>query len=353
MRQVAKSSNFLYEGGFTMISNIILDNQSELCITNEELAFLLKVYRHASGFKLHDSVLDPTISTRTLQRRRFSLKQKGLITYSIYKHQDEKGRFKTDGIVYDLTPLEDKLTEVLRLKESEKKDVILAMEENCISDIENSPLDKFCNDWFENYETNYRLTKEEKQLYNKLPEEEKKLVGHIFSYCIDEELLDSITPRLSLFFKTPFRWEALREYVSSIPTKEEELVDDIDGYNQDYVINTLTGSFNDRYFKNDWRYPESCLCIPYQKRIAASYILSTLDEITINNRVKLLREAFEEYRDYFPITREFVYTMLGSKGYLDDDDNKKIEEMENLYKLEKKAKRFKFTFIEDELDMFL
>ena len=118
---VSPSSNYLYDG-FTMISNLIMDNQVRLNITNEEFAFIVKIYRNVKGYKIHDSALDSTVSTRTLQRRRKSLKDKGLIKYTVYRKRDDSGHITTDGISYDLSPLEEKL-QAIHIENLSKKGV--------------------------------------------------------------------------------------------------------------------------------------------------------------------------------------------------------------------------------------
>ena len=46
-----KFGNYIYEYGYVMISNLLLDYQNELKLTNDEVMFIIKVFRHKnSGF---------------------------------------------------------------------------------------------------------------------------------------------------------------------------------------------------------------------------------------------------------------------------------------------------------------
>src|SRR5574344_1398640 len=105
-----------------MISNLIMDNQVRLNITNEEFAFIVKIYRHVKRYKRNDSDIDSTVSTRTLQRRRKSLKDTGLINYTVYRKRDDSGHITTDGISYDLSPLEEKL-QAIHIENLSKKEL--------------------------------------------------------------------------------------------------------------------------------------------------------------------------------------------------------------------------------------
>ena len=142
--------NYIQRNGFVMVSNLLLDFQEELGISEGELVFIIKLMKNKTCHVLHDSELDSKLSSKTLSRRRNSLKEKGLLNFSVLKKQDEDGKFKTAGISYDLSPLEEKLQELSDIIEKKKEIYIkkeIEQEEIVIEDTEeNSPLIKYQND---------------------------------------------------------------------------------------------------------------------------------------------------------------------------------------------------------------
>ena len=211
-------SNYIQRDGFVMVSNLLINYQSELGITDRELMFIIKVIKHKENYKLHDEQLDPNVSARTLQRCRKSLKEKGYLNYKVWKYTDEKGHIHTEGITYDFSPLEEELQRISNLIAEEKESQIDKEAENYIIEYgENSPVVKYMEDWENHYGDKYRLTSAEKQWYNKLSEEEQEYVSRIFDFCEDMHLFKEITPRLILFVKTSSRWKQLKEYVNDNP----------------------------------------------------------------------------------------------------------------------------------------
>lgn len=211
-------SNYIQRDGFVMVSNLLIQYQKELGITNRELMFLIKVMKHKENYKLHDDVLDPTVSSRTLQRCRKSLSDKGLIDFKIWKYTDEKGHIHTEGITYDLMNLELRLQEISdaiaedkdKILEKEAKDYIIEYEDD-------SPMAEFLKKWEEHYGDKYNLTLTEKEWYNNLNEEGQRAVGEIFNYCEEYKLFKEITPRLILFIKNKYRFDKLLEYSNDKP----------------------------------------------------------------------------------------------------------------------------------------
>ena len=117
--------NYIQRNGFVMVSNLLLDFQQELGITESELSFIIKIMKNKNGYAIHDKDLDPTVCTKTLSRKRNSLKEKGLLKFSTIKSQEPiTGTFKTDGISYDLSPLEEKLQIISDKIESEREEKI-------------------------------------------------------------------------------------------------------------------------------------------------------------------------------------------------------------------------------------
>ena len=211
-------SNYIQRDGFVMVSNLLITYQSELGITDRELMFIIKAVKHKENYKLHDEQLDPSVSARTLQRCRKSLKEKGYLNYKVWKYTDEKGHIHTEGITYDFSPLEEELQRISNLIAEEKESQINKEAENYIIEYgKKTPIIKYMEDWENHYGDKYRLTPAEKQWYNKLSEEEQECISRIFDFCEDMHLFKEITPRLILFVKTTLRWKQLKEYVNDNP----------------------------------------------------------------------------------------------------------------------------------------
>lgn len=219
--------NYIQRNGFVMVSNLLLDFQQELGITESELSFIIKIMKNKNGYAIHDKDLDSTVCTKTLSRKRNSLKEKGLLRFSIIKSQDPiTGTFKTDGISYDLSPLEEKLQIISDKIESEREEKIkqhLTKENKVIETTEDSPLETFKKDYLNYYGIEYILNEYELKKYNSLTNEEKNMISYIFNYCSDNDLFGKIVPRLSLFFKTKFRFDELRRYCRENGFTEEKI----------------------------------------------------------------------------------------------------------------------------------
>ena len=207
------TTNYLQRNGFIMVSNLLIDYQEELGITDDELVFITKIMKNSSGWRLHDCDISKTVSSKTLQRRRKSLKEKGLLDYKTITITNSLGQKFNDGIMYDLSKLEEKLQSISDKIESEKINQIkqeiedngLEVSEDLVEEISETPLLKFQKDWYNYYGTKYELSKAERDEFNSLKPEIKNCFKYVFQYCIDKNLLSKITPRISLFLKTKFR----------------------------------------------------------------------------------------------------------------------------------------------------
>ena len=218
MEKVFTSSvkNYIQRNGFVMVSNLLFDYQQELGITESELLFIIKILKNKNNPIIHDRDLDPTVCSKTLSRKRNSLRDKGLLNFSTVKTQDaETGTFKTDGVSYDLSPLEEKLQIISDKIESERTKKLeenLSKENKIVESRDDSPLEKYKKDYLNYYGLEYVLNAYEIKKYNSSSDEEKNAVAYIFNYCSDNNLFGKIVPRLSLFFKTKFRFDSLMEY---------------------------------------------------------------------------------------------------------------------------------------------
>ena len=220
------TTNYLQRNGFIMVSNLLIDYQEELGITDDELVFITKIMKNSSGWRLHDCDISKTVSSKTLQRRRKSLKEKGLLDYKTITITNSLGQKFNDGIMYDLSKLEEKLQSISDKIESEKINQIkqeiedngLEVSEDLVEEISETPLSKFQKDWYNYYGTKYELSKAERDEFNSLKPEIKNCFKYVFQYCIDKNLLSKITPRISLFLKTKFR---LNDLISWCKNNEE------------------------------------------------------------------------------------------------------------------------------------
>lgn len=277
--------NYIQRNGFVMVSNLLLDFQQELGITESELSFIIKIMKNKNGYAIHDKDLDPTVCTKTLSRKRNSLKEKGLLNFSIIKSQDLiTGTFKTDGISYDLSPLEEKLQIISDNIESKREKEIkqhLTRQNKIIETNENSPLETFKKDYLNYYGVEYILNDFEIKKYNSLSIEEKNMIGYIFNYCSDNGLFGKIVPRLSLFFKTKFRFEDLKKYCEENGYNySQEII------NED-IINKHTNNICNEYnVKDNYAFKEAI------KRILYRHI--NKDNTLPNGIEKLFDKAYED-----------------------------------------------------------
>lgn len=277
--------NYIQRNGFVMVSNLLLDFQQELGITESELSFIIKIMKNKNGYAIHDKDLDPTVCTKTLSRKRNSLKEKGLLNFSIIKSQDLiTGTFKTDGISYDLSPLEEKLQIISDNIESKREKEIkqhLTKQNKIVETNENSPLETFKKDYLNYYGVEYILNDFEIKKYNSLSAEEKNMIGYIFNYCSDNGLFGKIVPRLSLFFKTKFRFEDLKKYCEENGyNSSQEII------NED-IINKHTNNICNEYnVKDNYAFKEAI------KRILYRYI--NKDNTLPNGIERLFDKAYED-----------------------------------------------------------
>ena len=237
------TTNYLQRNGFIMVSNLLIDYQEELGITDDELVFITKIMKNSSGWRLHDCDISKTVSSKTLQRRRKSLKEKGLLDYKTITITNSLGQKFNDGIMYDLSKLEEKLQSISDKIESEKINQIkqeiedngLEVSDDLVEEISETPLSKFQKDWYNYYGTKYELSKAERDEFNSLKPEIKNCFKYVFQYCIDKNLLSKITPRISLFLKTKFRLNDLISWCknnaeipifNTLDKEEKELTDE-------------------------------------------------------------------------------------------------------------------------------
>ena len=246
MEEVKES--YLEKNGYVRVSNLLIDNQAKLNITDGELSFLLKIMREKPGKIIQDKDIDLQICNRSMQRRRASLIKKGIFTCEIIRERNESGQYVTGGIKYNLEPLGkllQKLSDELDQKKTEenkkyfepKDDVVYAEDELVelteeagieytppIPEIEKDEFLQVYKEEFEDeYGVEYKITSDEMELYTHLSEEKRKALSWTFTYCRAKNLLGRVVPRLSLFLKTPWRMKSLVDWC-----KEENIINAIE-----------------------------------------------------------------------------------------------------------------------------
>lgn len=263
------TQNYLTRNGFIMVSNLLIDYQEELGITDLELNFIIKIMKNKPGFYIHDSDLDPKVCSKTLQRRRSSLKQKGILLYSIIKEQNpDTNTFVTKGISYDLSPLEEKLQKISnKIEERKQKEIKqeIKVQKLIVEETEDSPLSDYKKDFENYYGIPYVLNDYEINKYNSLSEENKKMLSYVFLYCKKNNLLENVVPRLSLFFKTSFRFTDLRRFclengyisdeefktVAETRLEQEEIEEESEFEKTQKDINRISLEIYHKYYENE------------------------------------------------------------------------------------------------------
>jgi hypothetical protein len=104
-------NNYAMDYGFLQFPNLLIDYHEEIGIDEKELMFLLKLSRHKEDFKVHDNQVIKG-NQKTAQRRRNSLKKKGLLEWQQHKesyYENGNEYWITTGFTYDLSYLNQKL----------------------------------------------------------------------------------------------------------------------------------------------------------------------------------------------------------------------------------------------------
>ena len=296
MQQIFASPtrNFLQRNGFVMVSNLLLEFQQELEISDLEMAFIIKVMKNRPGYAITDAELDPTVSSKTLSRRRTGLKAKGLLNYSIIKKQDPyTGYFATVGICYDLSKLEEKLQMISNEIDKENcKEIEKDIEKNNYIIDNDNTLNKFKSDWENYYGKKYNISSEEIKWFNNLSEEDKKCITVIFSYFEENNLFDKLTPRLSLFMKVKFRFAELKKYYNSMLERvREEIIEDEKEQlriKEAEEIEKITNEEFSKYYENKM---DNFICYKAFERIVGRYYGKEIPK-------RLLEQAYNNNKKY-------------------------------------------------------
>ena len=235
--------NYIQRNGFVMVSNLLIEYQQDLKIDDKELAFIIKIMKNNAVF-IHDKDLDATVCPKTLSRRRNSLKQKGILNFTVVKQQNpETGIYCTQGISYDLSPLENKLQAISnRIEKKNQKAAENFIKENklIVSSSETEPINNLIDSYQNYYNEVYNPTKAEIEWYNSLDKEEKEIFKYVFDWLVDSKYLGKLKPRLALFMKATFRFDELKKYC-----EENGFLDDI----KNEEINKIQNKIDEEYYR--------------------------------------------------------------------------------------------------------
>lgn len=222
----ARFGNLILDQGFIMVPNLLLDYQEDLGLSDDELLFIIKVLRHHETFRIHDKDLSQSVSEKTLQRRRASLKNKGYLDTTVFKSQDANGTWITNGITYDFTKLLLAISEIYN-----SKNKVEAKEEprkipKQIKQSHSKEVNEFITEFESKYNYKYKLTQEEELLLKNASPEFIRSIPYILKYVNDKgeagDLPEGFTPKLIFFLKVDFRKEELIKYASELIEEKEE-----------------------------------------------------------------------------------------------------------------------------------
>jgi hypothetical protein len=214
--------NNLLDSGFLMVPNLLIDNQEELGLSDDELLFIIKTMRHQESYKIHDNQLSETLSSKTMQRRRKSLKDKGYLEVEIHKMQIEDGTWLTEGIVYNyeglmiaLNALDNKIKSERSKMSQNKTATSVLHNNNKILAQEKIPEEvvKYMDKYKTKYGVDYKLTNDEKLLLEKASPEFLRSIPFIFDYTDYQKeygkLPSTFNGRLIFFQKVLWRQSEL------------------------------------------------------------------------------------------------------------------------------------------------
>lgn len=227
MTLTARWGDNILDSGFLALPNILLDKQEELGISDDELLFIIKTMRHHESFKIHDSQLSG-LSTKTLQRRRTSLKEKGYLETEVHKYQDTDGTWITEGISYNYKNLIMAINALNVQASTERAELAKKVPPKTVhhNTIDNTSrknkipadVEKFMSDYKTHYGTDYKLTSTEKLLLENSSPEFIKSAPFIFDYTSYQKeygkLPSTFVPRLIFFQKVLFRQAELIEFAN-------------------------------------------------------------------------------------------------------------------------------------------
>lgn len=217
MTLTAKWGNILDEG-FLAIPNILIDYQGELGLTDDELLFIVKTMRHAEAFKVHDYQLSEDVSSKTMQRRRKTLKDKGYLEVEIHKMQQEDGTWITEGIIYNYRGLMLALNELYNKSLAERsnderpraqKSALHNTNKILAGESFPAEVNEFMDKYKHKYGCDYKLTKDEKLLLENASPEFLRSIPFIPEYTDYQKefgkLPTTFTGRLIFFQKVLWR----------------------------------------------------------------------------------------------------------------------------------------------------
>lgn len=219
----------ILDRGWILVPNTLIDKQKELDLSDDDLAFIIKIIRFSRGVALSDKKFESILSSRTLQRRRQSLINKGYL--SVYHKKEsfekEEKKYRTIGIVYDLSGLKnaiDLITKEQNKAPTERKSNYrqenfrgnfycsekMFSKLSYLSDSIKSSLNTFFDEYFNFYSEYYSLIEKDLSVDLGILENAKYIMDYV-KRCPTWE--SGMTPRLVFFEKVSFRRKELVSFV--------------------------------------------------------------------------------------------------------------------------------------------
>jgi hypothetical protein len=112
---------------FTIIPNELLDGMEELELNEKEIIFVLKLLRHERNWIHSNKKTFSEISEKTIYRRKSGLIKKNVLKKTIVKRTFDE-TIKTEGVIYDLSPLEEFIYKKRELIKEEAKEKVILLE---------------------------------------------------------------------------------------------------------------------------------------------------------------------------------------------------------------------------------
>jgi len=102
--------NYIIDGGFVPVSNILIDHRDKLGITESEFIFIIIALRYTSGFTLNNDIFP--YCDKKIREMRKSLHDKGFLEFEVKTSRKSDGTFATIGSSYNFSGLNKALQEL-------------------------------------------------------------------------------------------------------------------------------------------------------------------------------------------------------------------------------------------------
>lgn len=310
---------FFTANGYSNVPNTLFDFQQELGINNDELLFLIRVNRIRPGSITKDENFDKTLSHRTLQRYRASLKEKGLLSFkNVVDSRD--GNYVGQGIRYDLSPLWAKLQELTDNLEAKGGVDVTYYTTDLVDETvndqvdENSYLKFYLDDYKKQYGVEYKLQPIEKTWFDSLDVDSQKAIAYSVQYAKNIKG-KKIVPNLKLFYSTKWRFDDLKEKAAVYYDFKEK-----NGLNNfgEFVIDY----FSDFYYRNDLKIPSWYKFTSKVETRDAMYAVKSAVGSFVDLHSFVPQEVFDAWKEYK--FKNKILTREDNFGYTISEDGSRV-----------------------------